>query len=58
MPQVTDAMTCANCSGTIEEAEAKEAGWRYWPDGSDLHLIYALCAHREFHPDAPASTDA
>ena len=58
MPQTDIVITCANCGRPVREAEAKEAGWRYWSDGIDLHLICALCAHREFHPDAPASTDA
>jgi hypothetical protein len=43
---------------TEREADAKDAGWRYWSDGLDLHLICAVCAHREFRLNAPASTDA
>jgi hypothetical protein len=49
---------CANCSRPVREADAEQAGWRYWSDGLDLHLICSLCAHREFRPDAPASTEA
>jgi hypothetical protein len=30
---VQAAITCANCAATIEEVEAKTAGWRYWSDG-------------------------
>ena len=50
-------ITCANCGRPGREADPKEAGWRCWSDGIDLHLICALCAYREFRPDAPASTD-
>jgi hypothetical protein len=44
---------CANCGRPIREADAEDLGWTYWSDGVDLHLICALCAHREFRPDAP-----
>lgn len=58
-PQTDILITCANCGRTVRETEAKDAGWRYWRDGvGELHLFCSLCAHREFQPDAPASTDA
>ncbi len=54
--QTAPLLSCANCSSTIFEREAKAAGWRYWSDGVDLHLICAACAARWFSADAPAST--
>jgi hypothetical protein len=41
-------VTCANCGRPVREADAEGLGWRYWSDGSALHLICPLCAHREF----------
>ena len=58
MTQTEVLITCANCGRPCREADAKEAGWRYWSDGIDLHLICALCAYREFRPDVPASLPA
>jgi hypothetical protein len=55
--QTEKLIECANCGRPVHKAEAKAAGWRYWSDGIDLHLICALCAHREFRHDAPASAD-
>ena len=55
MTQTEVIITCANCGRPCREADAKEAGWRAWSDGRDLHLICALCAYREFRPDALAS---
>lgn len=57
VPQTDILIECANCGRVGHEAAAKEAGWRYWSDGVDLHLICPLCASREFAPDAPASAD-
>ena len=51
--QTEPLIVCAKCGRPCREAETKEAGWRNWSDGTDLHLICALCAHREFRPDAP-----
>ena len=58
MTQTEVMITCANCGRPCREADAKEAGWRYWSDGIDLHLICALFAYREFRPDVPASLPA
>jgi hypothetical protein len=48
-------LSCVECQRSIRESEAKRAGWFYWSDAVDLHLICALCAAREFAADAPAS---
>jgi len=45
--QTEKLLECANCSRPVREADAEDLGWRYWPDGRDLHLICALCAHRD-----------
>jgi hypothetical protein len=50
-------LECVECRRTIRDGQAKAAGWFYWSDGEDLHLVCALCAAREFSADAPASTD-
>lgn len=53
-----DVLTCSNCGGRVPEAKAEDAGWRYYSDGvGELHLFCAVCAAREFAPDAPASAD-
>jgi hypothetical protein len=31
---------CANCGRSVRDSDAKDAGWRYWSDGIDLHLIW------------------
>lgn len=57
MPQSDKTLSCGGCERVIRESEAKSAGWFYWSDGVDLHLVCSLCAAREFAPDAPASAD-
>lgn len=50
---------CANCRRPVREADAEDLGWRYYGDGlGELVPFCSLCIHREFRPDAPASTDA
>ena len=56
VPQTEPLLECANCSRPVREQDAEALGWRYWSDGEDLHLICALCGHREFRVDASAST--
>ena len=56
MPQTEPLLECANCSRPVRERDAESLGWRYWSDDVDLHLICALCAHREFRLEAPEST--
>ena len=52
-------LSCSNCSNTVADREAKDAGWRYWSDGvGELLPFCPICAVREFSADAPASTDA
>jgi hypothetical protein len=58
MLQTDKILSCVECERSIRESEAKAAGWFYWSDGEDLHLVCALCAAREFAPDAPASATA
>lgn len=49
-------IACANCGRTVPEADAKDAGWRYWSDGvGGLHPFCPGCAAREFSSDRPAS---
>jgi hypothetical protein len=48
---------CVNCGRVGPEAGAKEAGWRFYCDGvGELLPFCALCAYREFRPDAPVSS--
>jgi len=56
-PAPTGQLACVNCAATIDEGEAKDAGWRYWSDGvGELHLFCQACAEIEFGADAPASS--
>ena len=58
MAQTDILVECVNCGRVGREADAKEAGWRFYSDGvGELLPFCALCAYREFRPDAPASTD-
>jgi hypothetical protein len=50
--QTDPLVECANCRRPVRETDAEALGWRFWSDGIDLHLICALCAYREFRPDA------
>ena len=37
----------------------EDLGWRFYSDGvGELVPFCSLCVHREFRPDAPASTEA
>jgi hypothetical protein len=54
--QTEKILYCVECQRSIRPNEAKAAGWFYWSDGEDLHLVCALCAAREVAVDAPAST--
>ncbi|HXH89377.1 MAG TPA: hypothetical protein VNI55_12320 [Gaiellaceae bacterium] len=52
-------LICANCSITILERDADDAGWRFYSDGvGELMPFCPVCIEREFRADAPASTDA
>jgi hypothetical protein len=54
-----DVLTCSNCGRRIPEAEAKEAGSRYWSDGiGELVPFCGPCSNREFSAEAPASAEA
>jgi hypothetical protein len=58
VPQTDILITCANCGRPGREPDAEELGWRFYSDGvGELLPFCGLCAHRAFHPDAPASTD-
>jgi hypothetical protein len=57
MAQSNKILSCVECERSIRATEAKDAGWFYWPDGEDVHLVCALCAGREFASDAPAAAD-
>jgi hypothetical protein len=58
VPQTDVLITCANCGRPVHEADAKELGWRFYSDGvRELLPFCGLCIHREFRPDAQASTD-
>jgi predicted Fe-S protein YdhL (DUF1289 family) len=58
MPQTEKTVACGGCRRTLREGEEKAAGWFYWSDGGDLHLVCSLCAAREVSADAPASSEA
>jgi hypothetical protein len=59
MPQTVILITCASCGRPVLETDAEALGWRFYSDGvGGLEPFCGLCAHREFGPDAPASTDA
>ena len=49
MPQTDKLITCANCARPVREGDAKDAGWRYWSDGIDLHpprVFWSDAKHR------------
>jgi hypothetical protein len=57
VPQTDILITCANCGRPVREADAEALGWRFYSYGvGELEPFCGLCAHREFPPDAPAST--
>lgn len=57
--QTEPLIVCANCGRPVREADADALGWRFYSDGvGELLPFCGLCAHREFRPDAAASTDA
>jgi hypothetical protein len=58
MTQTEVLITCANCGRPCREADAKEAGWRYWSNGSDLHVMCSLCSYRDFGSESPAALPA
>jgi hypothetical protein len=44
MTQTDKTVRCVECLRTIREGEAKAAGWFYWTDGENRHLVCSLCA--------------
>lgn len=59
MLNVLDVVACSNCAAIVDEADAKDAGWRFWSDGvGELVPFCGLCADREFRADAPRRADA
>jgi hypothetical protein len=58
MTQTEKTLACVGCWRMIREGEAKAAGWFYWGDGENMHLVCSLCAARKFSADAPAASEA
>lgn len=50
MTQTEKTVECVECRRTIRHGQAKAAGWFYWSDGEDTHLVCALCASRTLSP--------
>jgi hypothetical protein len=58
MTQTEKTLQCAGCGRTIRDGQAKAAGWFYWRDGENLHLVCSLCAARQAPPEATASRES
>jgi hypothetical protein len=57
MTQTEKTLARVECWRTIREGQAKAAGWFFWGDGENMHLVCSL-SPREFSADAPASSEA